>query len=131
VTYEDWELSFPAALKTDLIWRVQAYRLASFIGDCAEADTRSTAHDPRFVPLGAQLCRAVCSIAANIAEGYSRKSARDRVRYYEYAVCSANETKVWYLRMRTEIDQAALDARIDLLQSITRLLLTMIRSSRS
>ena len=131
MTYETWELQFPAALKTDVIWRVQAFRLASFAGDCAAEDTRLSAADPRFTEIAAQLCRSAGSIAANIAEGYPRQSARDRVRYYEYALGSAGESKSWYLRLRSTIDPATLDARLELLQSVTRLLQTMIRSTRA
>jgi four helix bundle protein len=131
MTYEEWEREFPATLKTDLIWRVQAFRLASYAGDCAENDTVAAATDARLAPLAAQLCRAAGSIAANVAEGYSRRSARDRVRYYEYAVCSASESKTWYVRLRPTIDPPTLDARIAVLQSISRLLHTMIRSSRA
>ena len=130
MTYEEWELRFPAALKADVIWRVQAFRLGSFAGDCAEEDTRVAAHDARFAPIAAQLCSAAGSIAANIAEGYSRRSSRDRVRYYEYALGSAGESKTWYIRLRPTIDPAVLDSRIELLQSVTRLLQTMIRSAR-
>src|SRR6476659_11084103 len=100
MTYDEWERDFPATLKTDLIWRVQAFRLASYAGDCAEHDTLFAANDARLAPLAAQLCRAAGSISANIAEGYSRRSARDRVRYYEYAVGSASESKTWYMRLR-------------------------------
>jgi four helix bundle protein len=130
VTYEEWELRFPAALKTDVIWRVQAFRLASYAADCAEEDTRAITHDARLAPIAAQLCRSAGSIAANIAEGYPRHSARDRVRYYEYALGSAGESKSWYIRLRSTIEPCTLDARIELLQSVTRLLQTMIRSGR-
>ena len=130
MTYDEWEREFPATLKTDLIWRVQAFRLALYAGDCAANDTVAAAGDARLAPIASQLCRAAGSISANIAEGYSRHSARDRVRYYEYAVCSASESKTWYVRLRRTLDRATLDDRIAVLQSISRLLHTMIRSSR-
>ena len=130
MTYEEWELRFPASLKADVIWRVQAFRLASYAADCAEEDTRRATTEARFASIAAQLCTAAGSIAANIAEGYPRRSARDRVRYYEYALGSTGESKSWYLRLRPMIEPAIIDARLELLQSITRLLQTMIRSSR-
>ena len=129
MTYDEWEVTVPAAVKCDTIWRVQAFRLALFLGACAENDTLTAESDARFVHTDAQLCRAAGSIAANIAEGYPRRSLRDRVRYYEYALGSAAETKVWYLGLEPRITADAFTERLELLRSISRLLLTMIRSS--
>ncbi|MFL5561473.1 MAG: four helix bundle protein [Gemmatimonadaceae bacterium] len=128
--YDEWERTVPPVLKGDLLWRVQAYRLAAFLGHCADEDTRRISGDARFVQNAAQLCRAAGSIAANTAEAYSRQSKRDRIRFYEYALGSAAEAKTWYLGIRSALDAPTLDARLAVLQSITRLLLTMIRSSR-
>ena len=130
MNYDEWELSVPQVIKADLIWRVQVFRLASFLSACAQRDVRSIGDDARFVALGAQLCRAAGSVPANIAEGYPRQSTKDRVRFYEYALGSAEETKTWYLSLRESIDDETLDERLTLLRSITRLLLTMIRSIR-
>jgi four helix bundle protein len=130
MTYEEWEMAVPELIKVDRIWRVQAFRLAAFLGACSESDTRELADDPRFRAMAAQLCRAAASIAANIAEGYPRQSPKDRVRYYEYALGSAEEAKTWYLSLRECLAANALDERLSTLRSITRLLLTMIRSSR-
>ena len=129
MTYTDWEVTVSEAVKRDTIWRVQAYRLALFLSACAAQDTRDSVSDPRCVHTNAQLCRAAGSIAANIAEGYPRRSLRDRVRYYEYALGSAAEAKVWYLSLEPHIGSGTLGSRFELLRSITRLLLTMIRSS--
>ncbi len=38
----------------------------------------------------------VGSIRANIAEGYSRGTGKDRARFYEYALGSARESRDWY-----------------------------------
>ena len=131
MTFDEWEATVPETIRRDVIWRVQAFRLASFLSVCVERDTRTIAGDPRFVPIAAQLCRAAGSVAANVAEGYPRQSARDRVRYYEYALGSAAEVRVWYLTSQASLDPEVLDGRIALLRSITRLLLTMIRSARN
>ena len=130
MTYGEWEPSVPEVIRMDRIWRVQAFRLASFLAACAEADTRSLARIPRYLPIAAQLCRAAASVPANIAEGYPRQSAKDRVRYYEYALGSTEETKTWYLSIRESLTSDCLEERLALLRSITRLLLTMIRSAR-
>lgn len=130
MTYDEWEATIPAGVRQDVIWKVQAYRLALFLAACAEDDTRAMNEDERFRQSGAQLCRAAGSVAANIAEGYPRQSGRDRIRYYEYALGSAAEVKVWYLNGRATLAPGVIEDRFALLRSITRLLLTMIRSAR-
>jgi four helix bundle protein len=130
MTYEEWERSLPDVVRNDATFRVQAYRLASFLGACAELDTRHVMRDPRFLKSAAQLCSASGSISANIADGYPRRSGLDRARFFEYALTSAAEVKSWYLHTRVPLPPGTLEARYALLTSITRLLLTMIRSSR-
>ena len=130
MAYDEWETTIPAAVRQDVIWRVQAYRLALYLASCAEEDTRGMGEGLRFAETASQLCRAAGSIAANIAEGYPRQSGRDRIRYYEYALGSAAEVKVWYLSARATLAPGVIEDRFALLRSITRLLLTMIRSAR-
>jgi four helix bundle protein len=131
MTFDEWEATVPAAVKQDVIWRVQAYRLALYLAACALEDSRVMREDERLEQTASQLVRAAGSVAANIAEGYPRQSGRDRIRYYEYALGSAAEVKVWYLNARVALVARALEDRFALLRSITRLLLTMIRSART
>ena len=77
-----------------------------------------------------QLCRALGSISANIAEGYSRGSGKDRSRFYEYALGSARESRDWYYKARHVLGQPVVDHRLDLLSQIIRLLLVMIPDQR-
>ena len=129
MTYDDWEQALPGAVRNDTIFRVQAFRLASFVAECVARDCTSLADDPRFAKVVPQLLRAAASVSANIAEGYPRHSPRDRARYYEYALGSTAETKSWYLSLRTALPPGTIDERFAVLTSITRLLRTMIRSS--
>ena len=131
MTYDEWEATIPAALRQDVIWRVQAYRLALFLTACVDEDAQAMGADARFTQTVSQLCRAAGSVAANIAEGYPRQSGRDRIRYYEYALGSTAEVKVWYLSARASLAPGAIEERFAILRSINRLLLTMIRSARS
>ncbi|MCS7265353.1 MAG: four helix bundle protein [Armatimonadetes bacterium] len=87
--------------------------------------------DRRTVSLADQLFRALGSISANIAEGFSRGTGRDRARFYEYALGSARESRDWYFKVRHVLGNGIVNDRINLLTEIIRLLLTMIPQQRS
>lgn len=110
----------------DPLARVSAYQLAVGALRDARRDAATLAEVPGQHEIAAQLLRAVGSVAANIAEGYSRASLADRRRFLEYALGSTRESLVWYEAIAT----ADTDPRIERLVSIRRLLLTMIRNSR-
>ncbi len=77
--------SWPAAIKGitgDSLWKMEAYRLALFAADLGWHDVTKLAGDRRKLDLAGQLYRALGSIEANIPEGYSRGSGRDRARFY-------------------------------------------------
>jgi four helix bundle protein len=131
MSYDEWEAAVPAFVKGDVIWHVQAYRLALFIADVVERDTRPLMHDKRFADNLTQVVRAAGSIGATISEGYPRQSAKDRIRYYEYALGSAGEVKTWYFNSRAAISDDVIEQRYAVLTSITRLLHTMIRTAGS
>jgi four helix bundle protein len=130
MNYDEWEVTVPDEIRGEVIWRVQAFRLASFLAAAADFDCEGIAGQPRFAKVTAQLTDAAASIPANIAEGYARLSPRDRVRYYEYAYGSAAEAKSRYLSLRRALSSSVVDARLLTLASIGRLLLKMIRSGR-
>ncbi len=112
--------------RRDPVERLQAYRLAMDLTLKARALVVRSRSDPGTSEIGPQLLRATASIAANIAEGYSRTSVADRRKFYEYALGSARECHVWLTAAgRDETEPEAL-----VLISIRRLLLTMIRTAR-
>ena len=121
----------PDVVKEDRIWRVQAYRLALYLADAATFDTRGLATDPRFTLSVTQLCKAAGSVSANIAEGYPRRSSKDRIKFYEYALTSLAEAKSWYLQIRSMLAGATMNDRLATMRSISRLLITMMRSARA
>ena len=98
MSYGEWEATVPGTLKADAIWRVQAYRLASYVGSEAGFDADTVAERRWLVKSAGQLASAAESVSANIAEGYARLSPKDRIRYYEYALGSAAEAKSRYGR---------------------------------
>ena len=117
-------------IKGDLLWKMEAYRLALFLGDIAWHDVTKLYKDPRMLDLSNQLYRAVGSISANIAEGYSRSSGRDRVRFHEYALGSARESRDWYLKGRHILGSTVTNHRLDFCTQVIRLLLTVIPDQR-
>jgi four helix bundle protein len=69
-----------------------------------------------------QLYRAVCSISANIAEGYSRSTGKDRARFLEYSLGSAREARDWYYKSRHTLKEEVVKHRINLLTQIIKML---------
>jgi four helix bundle protein len=86
--------------------------------------------DRRTLGLANQLYEAVGSISANIAEGYSRGTGKDRARFYEYSLGSARESRDWYFKGRHILDEQITNHRFGLLVQIIRLLLTMVPEQR-
>jgi hypothetical protein len=95
MTYEDWERTVPQTITDDPLWRMKVYRLALFVGDLGWHDVTLLLEDKRMVSLADQLYRALGSISANIAEGYSRSTGKDQARMHCYALGSARESRDW------------------------------------
>ena len=110
--------------------RVQAFQIAQSLSGPAFEDATLLQQSALLAHVAPQLLRAAGSIAANIAEGYVRRSARDRLRYYEYALGSTEETRSWYTFARHALTVEVVKDRIERLTSIRRLLLVMIRNDR-
>ena len=78
MNYEEWLESVPTEITSDLLWKVEAYRLALLAADLGWRDASKLAGDKRTLDLSDQLYRAIGSIGANISEGYSRGTGKDR-----------------------------------------------------
>ena len=81
--------------------------------------------------MSGQLYAAVGSVMANIAEGYSRSSGRDRARIFEYALGSVRESMTWYRSAEPVLGAGVACGRLDTLEEIRRLLLAIIPRERS
>lgn len=127
---ESWTRTVPTGITGDSLWKVEAYRLSLYLSDLAWQDVTRLGGDPRTGSLASQLYRACGSIGANIAEGYSRGTARDRARFYEYSLGSARETRDWYFKGRHVLGPDVTAERLKLLASIIRLLLAMVPQQR-
>jgi four helix bundle protein len=129
-SYKEWEESVPEVIRVDSLWKMAAYRQALFLGDLAWHDITKLNQNKYVWELCNQLYRSVGSISANIAEGYSRGSGKNRARFYEYSLGSARESRDWYFKSRHLLDDEVFTHRLNLITEIIRLLLTMIPHQR-
>lgn len=129
MTFSTWERKIPIEIKEDLVWRMEAYRLSLFLSDACWKDTNIILKEKRF-SLADQLYRSVGSIGANIIEGYSRRSKKEKARFYEISLGSAREAKDWYFKSRHILSEKKSMSRIKLLISIIKLLQKMISDQR-
>ena len=129
--FDVWETTVDETEYADPLWRMAAYRFARYAMDSGWPDVRvlSRTHATRGV--ASQLYEALGSIAAHIAEGYSRSSGPDRVRFFEYALGSARECIAWYRAACPVLGADVCNKRIATLVRIRRLLLTAIPSERT
>jgi four helix bundle protein len=130
MNFDMWMKSVPREITDDPVWSVKVYRIALFLADVCWRDVTRLMGDGRTTGLASQLYEAVGSIGANITEGYSRGSGKDRARFYEYALGSARESTNWYFDGRHVLSEQVAFHRIRLLAEIIRLLLTMIPDQR-
>ena len=129
--YDEWEGSIPASIGGDPLWQMKVYRFALFAADVGWHDVTKLIKDRRTLDVSDQLYRSVGSVGANISEGYSRSSGKDRARFYEYALGSARESRGWYFNNRHILGTEVAEHRMNLLPHIIRLLLTIVPSERA
>lgn len=130
MNFREWVETVPREITNDPLWNMQVYQQAMFLAEIAWFDTRKFAEHKTTVSLADQLNRAVGSISANIAEGYSRVSGRDQARFYEYALGSARESRGWYYQGRKLLGQQVFEHRMQLIESIIRQLMQIIPAKR-
>lgn len=130
VNFEAWKEDVPDALRDDSLWNVEVYRLGLFASDVCWHDARTLRDERRTRSLADQLYRSVGSISANVAEGFSRGTGKDRARFYEYALGSARESRDWYYKGRFVLGNDVTSHRLDFMTQIIRLLLLMVPEQR-
>ena len=130
MNYQEWEESIPQEFKEDSLWKMTVYRYALFASDLGWSDVTKLMKDKRTLEIADQLYRSLGSISANLAEGYSRGTGKDRARFYEYSLGSARESRDWYFKGRHILGNEVFEHRSKFLTEIIRLLLTMIPHQR-
>lgn len=130
MNYPDWQKNISGDITQDPLWKLEVYRLALFVSDICWPDALVLNKNPLSRDLADQLYRAVCSISANIAEGYSRSTGKDRARFLEYALGSAREARDWYYKSRHTLKEEVVNHRINLLTQIIKILSVMTPHQR-
>jgi four helix bundle protein len=131
-SFQKWlEQEAPKVFTADSLWKMKVYRYALFLGNLAWYDVTKLMGDRCTVGLSEQLYEAVGSLGANLAEGYSRSSGKDRARFYEYSLGSARESRGWYYDGRFVLGDEIANHRMQYLTQIIRLLLTITPEERT
>lgn len=125
-----WERACPRMLAADALWKLDVYRSSLFLVHVVREDLRAVAAAPPISGIAAQLLRSAGSVSAHIAEGYSRATRTDRLRFFACALGAARECVSWYESIRGVISDDALEDRLLLLVRIRALLLSFIRAQR-
>ncbi len=81
MNYKEWEMTVPSTIKMDSLWKIKAYRLGLLFSALAWHDVTRLVKDHRTLELSDQLYEAAGSVSANLAEGYSRGTGKDRARF--------------------------------------------------
>ena len=129
-SFEEWAERQPECTKRDPIWRMASYRLACYLLAQSWPDALLLSQHPATRRIAGQLYEAVGSIAANIADGFGRRSPRDRMRFYEYALCSSRESLVWYNAGQPLLGEGLVATRVATLHRVIPLLLATFRNER-
>ncbi|MFT3890539.1 MAG: four helix bundle protein [Anaerolineales bacterium] len=128
--FDEWVASLPKDITGDSLWKMEAYRLALFTTEIGWHDVTELMKDKRTTGIADQLYRALGSVSANLAEGYSQHTGKARAQYYQYALGSAREARDWYYKSHHILKDEVIQHRISFLTQIIKLLLTMVPHQR-
>lgn len=129
MNYKDWEKVVHPDIKNDVLWKIDAYRHSLYLEDLCWYDAKLLIHK-KYFSIADQLLRSTVSVSANISEGYSRISNKEKARFYEIALGSAREARDWYIKSRHVLSAEISSKSIRLITKIIKLLLNMINDRR-
>jgi len=128
--YTAWLRTVPPEFTEDTMWRMSGYRYSLFLMTKSQDDVAFIIRCQETRSLADQLLDAVSGISANIEDGYSRSSSRERAHFYEYSLSCAREARGWYFRCARAFPKTLLTARLRLLTQIIRILTKVIPEER-
>ena len=130
MNYQEWLTTVPAEITQDPLWNLEVYRLGVFVTDIAWEDIVCLDKNKITRDAADQIHRSLDSISANIAEGYSRSTGKDRARYFEYALGEAREARDRYFNARRALRYEVVLHRIKLLTQIAKMLNALVPTQR-
>jgi four helix bundle protein len=77
--------------------------------------------------LTSQLRRSAMSVPANIAEGFKKRGVRDKLRYYNIAQGSLEESRYYFILAR-DLGYVAIANEMERLEEVSRLLESYCRT---
>jgi len=122
MNYLEWMKTVPEDITQDPLWNLDVYRLGFFIADITWDDTEALFKNPISRNASDQIRRSLDSISANIAEGYSRSTGKDRARYFEYALGEARESRDRYYKTRRVLKPEVVLHRMKILTQVIKIL---------
>jgi four helix bundle protein len=130
MNYQEWMTTAPDEITQDPLWGLEVYRLALFVADIRWEDVVLLDKNKITRDAADQIHRSLDSISANIAEGYSRSTGKDRARYFEYSLGEAREARDRYFKARRALKQEVVLHRIKLLTQIVKILTAFVPAQR-
>jgi hypothetical protein len=118
MNYVNWQQTVPEEIKSDPLWRIEAYRLGLFIADVGWHDTTKLMRDRRTRGFSAPLSRSLGAISGNLVRAYSHGEREDRRRFYNQAVAAVSESRDWYYKSRHILGESVTWHRMTLLVQI-------------
>ena len=114
----------------DSLQQFGAYQKACALFDHAVADLTPLSKQTMCMRLVSQQIASADSIAANIEEGYGRRSRKDSAHFLVIARGSATETRGRYSRMKHWLPAEVITPRVALCEEIIAILSATIRRLR-
>ena len=130
MNYQEWLTTVPAEITQDPLWNLDVYRLGVFVADIGWEDIMCLDKNKITRDAADQIHRSLDSISANIAEGYSRSTGKDRARYFEYSLGEAREARDRYFKARRALKQEVVLHRMKLLTQIVKMLNALVPTQR-
>ena len=130
MNYQEWLMTVPLEITQDPLWKLEVYRLGLFVAEIGWEDVMLLDKNKLTRDASDQIRRSMDSISANIAEGYSRSTGKDRARYFEYALGEAREARDRYFKVRHVLKQEVVSHRIKLLTQVVKMLNTLVPTQR-